>query len=261
MTIAPLGTIVSILCLATSLSLGQSPNDLKTTAPAAADPLVRTDDAVRCTAAGEKDCRIHWRDAFLQAGELLAIVHVGNRSAYGTELRGKFFPRWIDAVSKQRLSVWNDGDPFVYDYVAHPVTGAIVGSILLQNDPKARQIGFENSRRYWASRGKAMAFAALYEVQWEIGPASEASLEHVGSYHYISQSSGRWTNGTGLTDYVMTPVGGAALIVAEDLIYTHLQARMLSKRRNPAARFAISLLTPNRSVANLLRWHAPWSRE
>ena len=111
---------------------------------------------------------------------LLAIEH-GIRLALqpGTrrELRGNF---WRDYRRSVHMPVnWEDTDPWLVNYVGHPIHGAAAGYVWLEHDPNA-PITIEFDNRYWASRGRAAAFAAAYSLQFEIGPISEASIGNVG---------------------------------------------------------------------------------
>ena len=62
--------------------------------------------------------------------------------------------------------------------------------------------------RYWASRAQAAAWAAVYSVQFEFGPLSEASIGNVGMR----------AETTGWVDHAATPAGAFALMVGEDAL-------------------------------------------
>lgn len=49
-------------------------------------------------------------------------------------------------------SGWDDGDPFLYSYVGHPIHRVLTGYIEVQNDPPGETLEFSNTR-YWWSRG------------------------------------------------------------------------------------------------------------
>jgi len=184
---------------------------------------------------------------------LLLFVEHGFRMAQPktrAELGGKFFEEWGNAVSG--LHGWSDGDGWFTQYVGHPVQGAWVGYIQVQNDPSGRMHNYNESSSYWKSRLKATAFAFGYEVQWHLGPVSEATIGHVGK-----------KPGTlGYSEFVTSPLGGLALIVAEDALDEKIIEKLerqtdgLNKRR-----LYRTFLNPSRAVANLMRWRKPWHRD
>jgi hypothetical protein len=209
----------------------------------------------------QQDCTFRWIPALTQSAQFLAIQHAMNTSTYHGTLEGPFFADWANSVSKYRLTRWTDGDPFIVDYIGHPLMGAVTGRIQIQNDPiGVRQvIGWRKS--YWKSRAKALAWSAVYAAQWELGPVSETSIGNIGSFNYISKADGKPTNGTGLVDLVATPVLGTAWLIGEDLLDKHLVSRLETRSRNPFYLTSISVLTPSRSFANLLRFKVPWYRD
>src|SRR5262245_32038388 len=117
---------------------------------------------------------------FLDSMALLAIEH-GIRLAFqpGTrrELRGNFWRDYRRSV--HRPINWEDTDPWLVNYVGHPIHGAAAGYLWLEHDPNA-PITIEFDSPYWSSRARAAAFAAAYSFQFEIGPISEASIGNVG---------------------------------------------------------------------------------
>src|SRR5207249_3119285 len=102
---------------------------------------------------------------------------------------------WSDykhSLSTWAHSGWDDGDPFLDNYIGHPIQGALTGYIQVQNDPLGERLEFANSKQYWRSRFKAMLWNAAYSTQWEIGPLSEMTIEKYGTV-----TRGRWNqNGT-----------------------------------------------------------------
>jgi hypothetical protein len=216
-------------------------------------------------AASADECGIQWQPLLRQSFTFLLLQHgvrlARDANARGEIARGPWFSKWMDAAGKQDLSRWDDGDAFVNNYIGHPLMGAVTSFVFIQNDPRGRDLMPANSRAYWTSRLKAMAFTAAYSAQWEIGLLSEASLGNTGRAQYTSQHSGRVTNGTGLVDYVVTPVGGAAWAMGEDLIDRHLLWRLEAHTASRWALAGMSLLNPGRSAANLLRGKTPWYRD
>jgi hypothetical protein len=164
------------------------------------------------------------------------------------ELGGPF---WGDYRRSVRLpGQWSDGDSWFTNNVAHPIQGATTGRIWLEHGPH-RAAEFSRGRGYWASRGRAIVFSAVYSLQFEVGPFSEASIGNVGMRPHT----------TGWTDHVMTPLGGLAVLVAEDALDRHvirwIERRTTNRLLRDAARV---LFNPSRSLANLAMSRQPWYR-
>jgi hypothetical protein len=163
---------------------------------------------------------------------------------------GRFFGDWFDSTKNFRG--WSDGDSTFTQYFGHPIQGAWAGYIQIQNDPVGRKLEFSNSSAYWQSRLKAMGFAALYEIQWHLGPISEASFGHVGKKDGTLAAS----------EFVTGPTGGFAIIVGEDWLDRHVIERWeegthsLAKRR-----FYRMILNPQRAFVNCFRLKKPWYRD
>ena len=97
--------------------------------------------------------KFEWRNAMRQAWLYTGVMHSfrfvtepGTRDT----LNGPWFNDWMSSVSEIRG--WDDGDPFVTDYVAHSMEGAIFGFIQQQNDPRYREVAWGSGRDYWISR-------------------------------------------------------------------------------------------------------------
>ncbi|HXQ69906.1 MAG TPA: hypothetical protein VN844_05445 [Pyrinomonadaceae bacterium] len=166
------------------------------------------------------------------------------------DLKGPFFKDYVRSVKS--LHGWEDGGKFFTNYVAHPMQGALLGFIQIQNDPKGRGLRFNESSAYWRSRLRAFAWSAAWSTQFEIGPVSQASIGNVGLH-------GKQT----YVDLVVTPTAGLGLIIVEDFLDQYL-IRMIE--RNNSRSFYIKvfsrmLLNPTRSAANLLQFRTPWYRE
>jgi hypothetical protein len=118
--------------------------------------------------------------AFRDSVKLLIIEH-GTRIAFQEKTRRELDgPFWSDYRRSVRMPrQWNDNDAWWVNYIGHPIHGAAAG-ISGSITSRALQVEISLSRRYWASRGRAMAWAALYSVQFEVGPLSEASIGNVG---------------------------------------------------------------------------------
>lgn len=175
---------------------------------------------------------------------------------------------------KQSLSTWvhsgwDDGDPALYSYVGHPIQGAMVSYIQIQNDPKGENLEFSNTREYWHSRLKATVWNAVYSTQWNIGPLSELTVEKYGTkVRPRWNTDGSWPcrqkhcfSGVGQVDLVITPIGGLGWLLAEDWLDKNIARRVEGGTRN---RFLIDVtrcaVAPIRGGANILHGRRPWYR-
>lgn len=164
------------------------------------------------------------------------------------ELQGPF---WRDYVRSVRVPHgWEDTDNWIVNYVGHPIHGAAAGIIWLDHSDKDRAASiFSNG--YLASRGRAAAFSAIYSLQFEIGPLSEASIGNVGKRPETA----------GWVDYVVTPVGGFAFMLAEDALDRYFVRWFETHSSNRVARAAMRLIFgPSRFLANTAEGRLPWYR-
>jgi len=201
----------------------------------------------------ENSTSVQWAPLFRQSLFFLSVEH-GFRLALDKDtqagLGGKFFSGYWNSVSN--LHGWADGDPFVVNYVGHPIQGAIAADIWIHNDPKYRQAEFGRNREYWTSRLRAMAFAWAYSEQFEIGPLSEASIGHIQS-KFPQQ---------GFVDHVITPTVGMGWLIAEDAIDHYVIRRIEASTTNKWIHIAArGFLNPARTFANCMEWEHPWNRE
>jgi len=215
--------------------------------PALADPIKSTRNEQ------ENQQSFQWKPALLQSGLFLGIQHgfrIATEPSSRANLKGPFFADYLTSASA--LRGWKDGDPYIVNYVGHPMMGAVTGYIYVQNDPRAKGQVFGRSPGYWKSRLRAMAFSAAYSVQFELGPISESTIGNVGL-------DGR---GHGAVDLVITPVLGMAWQTTEDAM-DRLVVEPLERRvKNRVARLALrSGLNPSRSFSNALRFKVPWYRD
>lgn len=204
------------------------------------------------------DTKFHWKGALVQSAAFLAVQHGFRMTEEKTrsELDGPFFRDWKESVAN--LKGWDDGGKFFTNYIAHPMQGAITSRIFIHNSGKSLRQEFGGSKEYWNSRMKALAWSALWSLQFEIGPISESSLGNVGQRLHDDGRS-RLT----YLDIVITPGVGTGLAIAEDIIDKYVLRGWVEKKvRNKALRNIISgLLTPTTSFANMMRFHSPWYRE
>lgn len=215
-----------------------------------------------------KECRVHWGHTFGQAGEFLAIQTVGNilkdhgirYSLFHLNSTHDFVDRWFRSVERYRYLHWSDDAPFLDHYVGHPLMGGITNAIWIQNDPMGQTLELHD-KGYWKSRLRATVFTCFYDVQWKLGPVSEASVGNAGYYTYLEPTLHKLTNDTGLAPIVTTPVGGFLWTLAEDSLDHYVVKRLDQKTQNPALLFSLSFMNPARSFANILRFKAPWHRD
>jgi hypothetical protein len=211
------------------------------------------DGGAKDDGSGEEPEGFRWRPALLQSLAFLGVEHgfrLTTQKNTRRKLRGPFFRDYADSV--KGLSGWGDGDPFVVNYIGHPLQGAVSGYIQAHNDPRGITAQFGRNKQYWHSRLKGMAWSAAYSVQYEIGPISDASIGNVGK-----------EPGTkGAVDLVVTPTLGFAWQIGEDALDRYVIVPFEGKVKNRAARVLVrSWLNPSRSFANILRGKAPWSRD
>ena len=237
--------------------------------PLAPDPSEkRMSEADRNTACEEgslrgKPCRVSWPRLLGESFFFLAAQHGGNiwmdHDTRDALTHGSFWGDYAYCVEHYRWSRWKDDDPFGVDYIGHPLMGAVTNAMYEQNDPKQRALTFENTHRYWFGHLRATAYSAAYSAQWKIGPASEASIGNTGLNAYVRPSDGVFTNETGMQDFFITPIGGLAWNVGEDVIDRFFLRKLQHKPR--IVRFLASFTTPGRSAANLSRFRAPYYRD
>jgi hypothetical protein len=190
--------------------------------------------------------------AFADSLKLLFIEH-GSRVAFQektrSELGGNF---WSDYRRSVRMpQQWGDTDAWWVNYIGHPIHGAAAGYIWLDHEPHA-PADISLDRAYWSSRGRATAWSAVYSLQFEIGPLSEASIGNVGMRPET----------TGWVDHVVTPVGAFGLIVAEDALDRFLVKWVEERVRNRMLRLTLRLvLNPGRTLSNTSTGRPPWHRE
>ena len=184
--------------------------------------------------------------------KLLMIEH-GTRIAFQEKTRRELGgPFWSDYMESVRVpGQWSDTDSWAVNYVGHPIHGAAAGYLWLDHE-RAAPKDLTLSKSYWASRGRAMAWSAVYSLQFEIGPLSEASIGNVG----MDPAT------TGWVDHVVTPVGAFGWIVIEDALDRYVVRRFEDRTQNKVARAAMRVLcNPGRGLSNAASGRAPWYRD
>ncbi len=198
------------------------------------------------------DQSFQWLTAIKQSMVFLGVQHGYALTQPKTrqDLKGPFFKDYARSVKS--LRGWDDGGRFFTNYLAHPMQGSLLGFIQVQNDPKGMNLSYNESKAYWRSRLKALAWSAAWSTQFEIGPVSQASIGNVGLH-------GKQT----YVDMVVTPISGFGLQVLEDFVDQNI-IRMIERRNsgNFAIKVALRMfLNPTRTTANLLRFKTPWYRD
>jgi hypothetical protein len=210
-------------------------------------------------------CRVHWGQLVISTLVFNAFQNAGNvYSGYWYRYEtthGKWWDRYIASAAGWRWDTWSDDNPFIDDYVAHPIMGSITNFLWIQNDPKSMTLEQSNSWPYWRRMLRAGAFSTFYSFEWKLGPLGEASIGHNGD-HYFSDEKGKvYTNETGWVELVTTPVGGMAWTMAEDTLDKQVITRLEHVSRNPIALTMYQFLSPSRGTANILRFRPPWYRD
>jgi hypothetical protein len=205
------------------------------------------------TKALEQKPKFQWGSALWQSAFFLGIQHAFRFSTEpGTraELKGPYFRDWGKSIIG--YDRWEDSDPFIVNYVGHPMMGAVTGFIQVQNDPAAHKLQVGLSKDYWKSRAKAFAFSFAYSTFFELGPVGEASLGNVGLDHRTG----------GMVDIVVTPTLGLGWQVAEDMMDRYVAKFIERKVSNRSICILVrTFANPGRSFANLLRFEVPWHRD
>jgi hypothetical protein len=199
------------------------------------------------------DKPVEWAPLSRNATMFLGLLH-GFRLATepGTRegLRGPFFPGWADSLAA--MHGWSDGDPFLVNYIGHPMQGAVTGLMFVHHDPKYRNAEFGRNRRYWMSRLRAMGYAWAFSTQFEIGPLSEATIGNIQAKYPAY----------GFVDHVVTPIIGLGWTVVEDALDEYVIRRLERRSSSGWVRIPLRIaLNPARGMANLMTWKEPWYRE
>ena len=101
-------------------------------------------------------------------------------------------------------------------------------------------------------RAQATAWTAVYSMQFEFGPLSEASIGNVGLRGET----------TGWVDHVVTPVGAFGLMVGEDALDRYFVRWVEGRTQTRFFRAALRMtFNPARTLSNATTGHLPWYRE
>lgn len=202
--------------------------------------------------------RFQWGEAFKQSMLFLGIQHsfrLATEQGSRADLKGPFWKDYWKSLTS--LKGWEDGDPFIVNYIGHPMMGSVTGYIQIQNDPKGIDEQLSLKKSYWMSRLKALGWSAAYSTQFELGLISEATLGNIGIRPY-----GKAKNPMAYVDLVVTPVLGTGWLVGEDALDQYFIRRLERRLPNRTTLILIrSFLNPTRSFANLMRGKWPWHRD
>ncbi len=236
------------------------PDEAISTAPAPHTVVPRDCRYDRTHAQG---CGENWGHLAIEASLYLTFQNAGNVYTgywYRWETtHGKWWDRYIDSAAGWRWDRWSDDNPFLDDYVGHPIMGSITNWMWIQNDGKGKTVEQGNNWVYYRSRLRALAFTTAYSFQWKLGPFGEAGIGHNGDHYYVDKD--KLTNETGWVELVTTPLGGALWTMTEDALDEHVITRLEHASHNPLMLTADQILNPSRAVGNFLRFRAPWYRD
>jgi hypothetical protein len=204
-------------------------------------------------AAAQSSEGINFTGLFKDSFTMLMMEHGIRIAAQDKTRRELSGPFWDDYRASLHLPhAWEDTDAWYVNYVGHPLHGAAAGHIWNANDPVSRTVEFGLNKQYWAARGRATGWIAAYSLQFEVGPLSEASIGNVG----LNPETTAWV------DYVVTPVGGFGIMVAEDALDRYLIQFVERHTSNRVYRASMRMLfNPARTMANLSMIRAPWHRD
>jgi hypothetical protein len=204
-------------------------------------------------AAADDENSVQWSSLFGESLFFLGTEHtfrIATDPGVRNGLKGSFLGGYAESV--ENLHGWADGDPFLVNYVGHPIQGAVSGDIWIHNDPRYRKVEIGRNREYWTGRLRAVAFAWAYSEQFEIGPLSEASIGH-DQAKFPQQ---------GFVDHVITPVIGGAWMIAEDTLDRFVIRKIEAHTSSPYLKIlARGFLNPSRTFANCMELQVPWYRE
>jgi len=189
--------------------------------------------------------------AIVDSLKLVSIEHlirISFQEKTRAELGGPF---WSDYQRSVRIpQQWTDTDAWGVNYLGHPIHGAAAGLIWLDHCEKTRGRPMF-SDGYVSSMTRAAVFSAIYSVQFEIGPLSEASIGNVG----LNPETAGWV------DYVVTPLGAFGIMIVEDVLDRYVVQRIEGHVQNRLVRVTARLFFgPSRLLANVAEGRLPWFR-
>ncbi len=185
-------------------------------------------------------------------------------------------PFWHDywaSMQQWNMGRWSDGDDFLVAYIGHPIQGSVTEFIEIQNDPVGRLQRIGKSKAYWKSIYHAFLWNTIFSTDQKVGPLGESALGSEGGYTYVvgcpapcptyNPAKDKVTNNTGWVKLISTPVVGTLWTLTEDFldrfVSDPIQNHYGMDRLFPE--IVRSALNPSRTMANFLRWRAPWYRD
>ena len=173
------------------------------------------------------------------------VMRIATQDFTRQQLKGKFWPEYFDSVHVPQQ--WSDKDHWQVNYIGHAISGGAFTRIWMeQREPK-----FTTKTAYLKSMGRALIWTSLWSIQYEIGPASEASIGNVG----LNPDDVGWN------DFIWTPIGGMLWTMGEDAIDRYalqwIDKHVPFMMAKAAARM---ILNPSRMLANIGMNRTPWSR-
>jgi hypothetical protein len=228
--------------------------------------------------AGDAAPPYNWRGLLLQSLEF-NVIENGFRVASDHNMRDQLAhkPFWRDyanSLDHFQMNRWNDGDDFLVNYLGHSMQGAVGADLEIQNSPRDARIRWGESGYGW-SRFRGFLWSVVYSTHSEISPIGEAGIGNEGGFTYGAKCMdkctpanfipgvSKYTNNTGWVDFIVTPIGGMLIVVAEDIVDKKISDPLTGRLANHplAARILRGTLNPARSWTNLLRARAPWYRD
>ena len=234
-------------------------------------------DQAATGAASEQKQGIHWVRALTESFTFLIIEQgyvVHTDFHWVVSENGIPFNHYARDYGQSLTSWWRAGwsageDP-LYNYVGHPIQGAMTSYIEIQNDPKNENVEYANTKAYWFSRLKATIWNTVYSTQWSMGPLSEMTVEKYGTKDRPPwNANGSFPcntktcySGVGKVNLVMTPVGGLGWVLAEDILDKKIAEELVEAHTSNEALIDTirCALNPIRGGANILHGRHPWYR-
>jgi hypothetical protein len=147
---------------------------------------------------------------------------------------------------------WNDGDPFYRNNIYHPIMGGVSNHVYTNHDRRCTDLKY-GDRQYWSCIRRATIFSVVASVNWEWNPLmSETAIGHVGKFHTCV--NGKCAGEGGWSDFVMTPLGGAAFRIAGDIarakLWPVLDRRLSGNTAAKIAKAALKVASDPCGMAN-----------
>jgi hypothetical protein len=173
------------------------------------------------------------------------VMRVATQSFTRQQLKGPFWQDYVNSVHWPEH--WHDKDHWQVNYLGHAIHGGAFARIWVEQ----REAAATSKSEYLKQMSRAWVYAAVFSLQYEIGPLSEASIGNVG----LNPDDNGWV------DLVWTPCGAVLWTMAEDAIdkyaITWVEKHVPFMMAKAAARM---IGNPSRMLANVSQNRTPWSR-